>query len=54
MKKMLKMHIKIEKYFLYSKDEKMPTGWIVAKWISSVRVPANVRVKIDVNPVNFM
>ena len=27
---------------------------IVAKWISSVRVPANVRVKIDVNPVNFM
>lgn len=27
---------------------------IVAKWISSVRAPANIRVKIDVNPINFM
>ncbi len=27
---------------------------IVAKWLSSVRVPPNIRVKIDVNPVNFM
>lgn len=26
---------KIEKYFLYSKDERMPTGWMVAKWIST-------------------
>ena len=27
---------------------------IVAKWISSVRVPSNVRIKIDVTPINFM
>lgn len=27
---------------------------IVAKWISSIRAPANIRVKIDVNPINFM
>ena len=27
---------------------------IVAKWIASVRAPANIRVKIDVNPINFM
>lgn len=27
---------------------------IVQRWVSSVRVPANIRVKIDVNPQNFM
>lgn len=27
---------KIEKHFLYSKGERIPTGWIVAKWISTV------------------
>ena len=27
---------------------------VVSKWLSSVRVPANIRIKIDVNPVNFM
>lgn len=27
---------------------------LVAHWMSRVRVPANVRVKIDVNPQNFM
>jgi len=27
---------------------------IVANWIASVKQPANIRVKIDVNPVNFM
>ena len=27
---------------------------IVAKWIASVRAPANIRVKVDVNPINFM
>ena len=27
---------------------------IVSSWLSSVRVPSGVRIKIDVNPVNFM
>ncbi|MDE6250840.1 MAG: primosomal protein N' [Alphaproteobacteria bacterium] len=27
---------------------------IVKKWVDAVRVPANIRVKIDVNPQNFM
>lgn len=27
---------------------------IVKKWVESVRVPANIRIKIDVNPQNFM
>ena len=27
---------------------------IVAKWISLVKMPSNIRVKIDVNPINFM
>ncbi|MBO5695905.1 MAG: primosomal protein N' [Alphaproteobacteria bacterium] len=27
---------------------------IVLSWLSSVRVPSGVRIKIDVNPVNFM
>ena len=26
---------------------------IVARWIGRARIPANVRVKIDVNPQNF-
>lgn len=27
---------------------------IVAKWIASIKAPANIRIKIDVNPINFM
>lgn len=27
---------------------------IVTHWLSRVRVPANIRIKIDVNPINFM
>ncbi len=27
---------------------------IVAKWLASVKTPANIRIKIDVNPINFM
>ena len=27
---------------------------IVSSWLSSVRIPSGVRIKIDVNPVNFM
>jgi primosomal protein N' (replication factor Y) len=27
---------------------------IVAQWLESVKQPANIRVKIDVNPMNFM
>ena len=27
---------------------------IVTQWLSSVKQPANIRVKIDVNPINFM
>lgn len=27
---------------------------IVKKWLATIRVPANIRIKIDVNPQNFM
>ena len=27
---------------------------VVSQWLSSVRVPPNIRIKIDVNPQNFM
>ena len=27
---------------------------VVSRWLSSVKQPANIRVKIDVNPMNFM
>lgn len=27
---------------------------IVSKWISGIKPPANIRIKIDVNPINFM
>jgi primosomal protein N' (replication factor Y) len=27
---------------------------IVSEWLSRVKQPANIRVKIDVNPINFM
>lgn len=27
---------------------------IVSHWLGKVRVPANIRIKIDVNPINFM
>ncbi len=40
--------------FLVSGDARANLQPIVAKWISSIKAPANVRVKIDVNPINFM
>ena len=27
---------------------------VVAKWISAVKTPSNIRIKLDVNPINFM
>ena len=40
--------------FLISGDVRAMLQPIVAKWVSGVKQPANIRVKIDVNPVNFM
>lgn len=40
--------------FLVSGDARAHLQPVVTLWLSRVRVPANVRVKIDVNPVNFM
>ena len=40
--------------FLVSGGKNANLQPIVARWLSSVPVPANIRVKIDVNPVNFM
>ena len=40
--------------FLISGDVRAKLQPIVATWISRVKQPANIRVKIDVNPVNFM
>ncbi len=40
--------------FLVSGDARAHLQPLVTLWLSRVRVPANVRVKIDVNPVNFM
>ena len=40
--------------FLISGDVRAMLQPIVATWISRVKQPANIRVKIDVNPVNFM
>ena len=40
--------------FLISGDVRAMLQPIVAGWISRVKQPANVRVKIDVNPINFM
>ncbi len=40
--------------FLISGDKNAKLQPVVAKWLSGVRVPSNVRIKIDVNPQNFM
>ena len=40
--------------FLISGDETANLQPVVTRWLSGVRVPANVRIKIDVNPQNFM
>lgn len=40
--------------FLICGDARMALQPIVKLWLSRVRIPANVRVKIDVNPMNFM
>lgn len=40
--------------FLVAGDAKSMLQPLVARWMEKVRVPANVRVKIDVNPQNFM
>ena len=40
--------------FLISGDVRAKLQPIVADWIAHVKQPSNVRVKIDVNPVNFM
>ena len=40
--------------FLIAGDARAHLQPLVTLWLSRVRVPANVRIKIDVNPVNFM
>ena len=40
--------------FLITGDARAHLQPLVTLWLSRVRVPANVRIKIDVNPVNFM
>ncbi len=40
--------------FLVAGDERAALQPLVKMWLSRVSVPANVRVKIDVNPQNFM
>ena len=40
--------------FLISGDVRANLQPIVANWLSRVKQPANIRVKIDVNPMNFM
>lgn len=40
--------------FLIAGDAKAMLQPLVKHWIDKVRVPANVRLKIDVNPQNFM
>ena len=40
--------------FLISGDVRAKLQPIVANWVACVKQPANIRVKIDVNPVNFM
>lgn len=40
--------------FLVAGDARAMLQPLVAHWLAKVRVPANVRVKIDVNPQNFM
>ena len=40
--------------FLVMGDARTALQPIVKIWLSHVRVPVNIRIKIDVNPVNFM
>jgi len=40
--------------FLISGDVRAKLQPIAAEWIARVKQPANIRVKIDVNPLNFM
>ena len=40
--------------FLVMGDERAALQPIVKIWLSRVKTPANIRVKIDVNPMNFM
>ena len=40
--------------FLVAGDAKAMLQPLVKHWMNKVRVPANVRVKVDVNPQNFM
>ena len=40
--------------FLVMGDERAALQPIVKLWMSRVRAPANIRIKIDVNPQNFM
>ena len=40
--------------FLISGDARAHLQPLVKLWLSRVRPPANVRIKIDVNPMNFM
>ena len=40
--------------FLISGDVRAKLQPIVAAWVAGVKQPANIRVKIDVTPVNFM
>lgn len=40
--------------FLVSGDARAMLQPLVAHWVAKVRAPANIRIKIDVNPQNFM
>ena len=40
--------------FLVSGARNADLQSLVARWLSGVKMPANIRVKIDVNPLNFM
>jgi primosomal protein N' (replication factor Y) len=40
--------------FLVSGDARAHLQPLVRLWMSRIHVPANVRIKLDVNPMNFM
>ncbi len=40
--------------FLIAGDARAYLQPIVKKWLSHMNIPANIRIKIDVNPMNFM
>ena len=40
--------------FLVAGDERANLQSAVKHWLSKIKQPANVRIKIDVNPQNFM